>query len=218
MVPEPVRDRAMIYRRRHWLARAVRQLRTHDSYVPIADGTMRDLLLGWGNPWSIQQELIDELWARAWTTTGPILDCGSGLSTVLLAIIAEQRGIRVISLEHDPVWHYTLATQLERLRLTSVDVIRTRLHAYPEFTWYQLPDLMPGDFSLVLCDGPPAQTRGGRYGLLPCMVGHLAPGAVILLDDAGREGELEVLQRWEAEYAVRWQVRGEKKAYGVVEM
>jgi hypothetical protein len=58
---------------------------------------------------------------------------------------------------------------------------------------------MPDEFSLVVCDGPPGSTKGGRYGLLPVLGGRLPPGSTILLDDAGRPGELELIKRWEAE-------------------
>ena len=44
---------------------------------------------------------------------------------------------------------------------------------------------LPGQFALVVCDGPPSGTLGGRYGLVPVMREHLQPGCVILLDDAG---------------------------------
>jgi hypothetical protein len=58
---------------------------------------------------------------------------------------------------------------------------------------------MPDRFGLVVCDGPPSQTLGGRYGLAPVMKDRLGPGCVILLDDASREGEQEVVQRWAKE-------------------
>jgi hypothetical protein len=69
---------------------------------------------------------------------------------------------------------------------------------------------MPLEFRLVICDGPPGATAGGRYGLLPVLGERLAAEATILLDDSDREGEAEVLQRWMAED--NWKVSQQKTA------
>jgi hypothetical protein len=66
---------------------------------------------------------------------------------------------------------------------------------------------MPPAFQLVICDGPPGETPGGRYGLWPVLGQRLAPGAVILLDDADRPGEEEVLRRWSTEARMRVDMR-----------
>jgi len=72
---------------------------------------------------------------------------------------------------------------------------------------------MPDSFSLVICDGPPGKTRGGRYGVVPVMKERLKPGCVILLDDTGREEERKLASRWETELGAFLQVRGSEKAY-----
>lgn len=65
--------------------------------------------------------------------------------------------------------------------------------------WYQLADL-PTDIGLLVIDGPPwalhPLVRGAAESLFP----RLAPGAMILLDDAARIGERLVAKRWRA----RW--------------
>ncbi len=43
---------------------------------------------------------------------------------------------------------------------------------YVDFTSYShtvAPHLQASPFELVICDGPPGSTRGGRYGLVPVM-------------------------------------------------
>ncbi|MHC4846180.1 MAG: hypothetical protein ACYTCU_08465, partial [Planctomycetota bacterium] len=62
-------------------------------------------------------------------------------------------------------------------------------------------------------DGPPGDTRGGRYGLFPLMGGRLAPGCVLLLDDAEREGEQDVARRWETAWGASLEVLGTAKPY-----
>jgi hypothetical protein len=74
------------------------------------------------------------------------------------------------------------------------------LRAYHSFSWYDPPlDQFPSEFKLVICDGPPGDTLGGRYGVTSVLGERLKSGAVILLDDANRPGELEILERWQAE-------------------
>jgi hypothetical protein len=95
-----------------------------------------------------------------------------------------------------------------------VHPILAPLSDYGEFAWYGSPELesMPNNFSLVIADGPPENTKGGRYGLLPVMHAQLAPGAVILLDDAERVSEQTVLNQWQAQYNFSYDLRwlGEK--------
>jgi hypothetical protein len=42
-------------------------------------------------------------------------------------------------------------------------------------------------------------TKGGRYGLLPLLGHRLPKGSIILLDDAFRSGEAELIKKWESE-------------------
>lgn len=72
--------------------------------------------------------------------------------------------------------------------------------SYGEFDWYDITRIdLPISIAAVVCDGPPSMTRGGRYGLLPVLRSRLG-GAVILLDDADRPGEADVLDRWQTEF------------------
>jgi predicted O-methyltransferase YrrM len=50
------------------------------------------------------------------------------------------------------------------------------------------------DFLLV--DGPRGKRSISRYPALPELLGHLHKDATIVLDDAGRAGETEIIERW----------------------
>jgi len=152
----------------------------------------------WANEgYAADLEYLEEVARQAATTHGPVLECGSGLTTLALALLAARRGVQVLTLEHEPAWLAHVQAMARRGGGGAITVCETPLRSYEDFDWYDVSRLeLPAEFRLVVCDGPPGTTRGGRYGLLPVMREHLASGAVILLDDAARAGESEVLDRW----------------------
>ena len=106
---------------------------------------------------------------------------------------------------------------LRRYRINSVKLCETGLRAYGSYTWYAPPkDKMPDDFALVICDGPPGTTRGGRYGLLPIMKPHLKSGCLVLLDDAGRAGERAIIARWANELGTDFRIEGTEEPFGII--
>jgi len=66
---------------------------------------------------------------------------------------------------------------------------------------------------MVICDGPPGATKGGRYGLVPVMKDRLRTGSFILLDDAAREQEQEIARRWMSELDASIETIGDAKPY-----
>ena len=148
------------------------------------------------------------------SSSGPILECGSGLSTLVVGVVAKKRGRIHWVFEHTPEWAEKVRKHLKRFDLDSVNLRSAPLKDYGDYCWYAVPtEPIPDDFSLVVCDGPPGSTKGGRYGLLPVMKCRLNPECTILLDDAEREGELEIAKRWGAELGVPFEVLGFKKPY-----
>jgi hypothetical protein len=148
------------------------------------------------------------------TLDGPILECGSGLSTILVGIIAKSRGVEHWALEHQEMWAAKVKMYLDRYKIDSVILSQKSLRDYGEFSWYDPPlEAMPESFALVICDGPPGSTKGGRYGLAKVMRDKLKPGCLILLDDAGREQELNIAKRWKEELGDIYEMIGEAKPY-----
>jgi Methyltransferase domain len=144
---------------------------------------------------------------------GQVLECGSGLTTLLLALVAPNA---VWALEHMEEWQSRVQTRL-RLAGTEAHVLLAPLTSYGRFQWYEVPATLPREFRLVVCDGPPGTTSGGRYGLLPLLGDRLPKGTVILLDDAQRLDEQGVLQRWEKEAGWRHTIKdSDAGAYAVV--
>ena len=164
---------------------------------------LSELIAGWSNEGYVANlEYLEAVAKSSINLPGPVLECGSGATTILLGILCGRRNIEVWSLENSPEWQERVTEALDTNEISGVHVCTSPLIDYGDFVWYEPPlAQMPKQFSLVICDGPPGDTKGGRYGLLPVMGDRLPPGSTILLDDAGRPGELELIRKWEAEAA-----------------
>ena len=202
--------------RRFVLRRSLKQVAHSSANCELPSPIVNDLIYGWGNhPWSAKPEFIQAMVQAAWQAKAPILECGSGLSTLLLGLVAGRTGQRVWTLEHNAAWANKLQKALVRHKIYSVEICLAELRDYRSYVWYAAPkDRMPTNFSLVVCDGPPGNTRGGRYGLIPQMRTHLHAGCVILLDDASRPAEQELLKRWSHELGSSCMISGSSKPFG----
>jgi hypothetical protein len=105
---------------------------------------------------------------------------------------------RVTTLEHLPEWKEHVE-RVARQRSIPVNIADAPLVDYGGFHWYSLPHGLVRDYELVICDGPPGATIGGRYGLVPAARHLLSCSAVILMDDVERPEEQAVLERWKRE-------------------
>ena len=216
LLPASARNRLRAARREFVFQRAIKRfVRDPGACADEGSRVLTDLVYGWGNEaWSAQNEYLAECIRQALACDGPTLECGSGLSTVLLGVVAKQRGYAHWTLEHTPEWATRVQAYLDRYGLDSVALSTTPLKDYGAFSWYEPPlESMPEQFSLVICDGPPADTKGGRYGLVPVMGARLRPGCVILLDDASREQERAIGTRWTSEVGASLEIAGSAKPY-----
>ena len=159
----------------------------------------------WGNfGYTADLSYLSAVLDYAMKARGPILECGSGLTTFLLAIAGRHS---VWSLEHLDEWQRRIQTPLNWTG-TSANVLLAPLQRYGWYDWYTVPAELPSDFRLVICDGPPGNTLGGRYGLMPVLRHKLHEGATILLDDAERPEEQSVLQQWAKEAGWTYVIKG----------
>lgn len=184
------------------------------SHTSPQDPLLGELIHGWDNEdWSATSEYLAACLTHAMTTKGPILECGSGLTTIIVGILADSLGKNLWSLEHDLGWAQRVNEQLIEHEIHSVCLTACPLKVFDGYSWYDAPlESMP-QFSMVICDGPPAGISGGRYGLLPIMRSKLEPGTIILLDDAERVGEQTIAGRWAAELNTTFGVADADKPY-----
>jgi predicted O-methyltransferase YrrM len=215
LIPTSIKGRLRQWSRNVALRRALKELARVQPGCQPSEAIIEGLVYGWGNAsWSANVELIRGMLAGVWESNGPVLECGSGLSTLVLGIAARQTGRRVWSLEHESGWAAKVRETLRQFQIDNVEVCAARLRSFGDYSWYDVPpDQLPNNIGFVVCDGPPGDTPGGRFGLLPRMQSQLAPGCLVLLDDAGRPGELEVLERWSELFGCDYTVLGEDKPF-----
>lgn len=133
-----------------------------------------------------------------------VVECGAGVSTIVLARLLAQRGHGALTaLEHDATWASRVREGLEAEELTHVArVVLAPLEDDPE-AWYAEAGVaqLPPAIDLLVVDGPPADRpalASARRPALERLGSRLAPGATVVLDDIGRVGEQAVLAAWEA--------------------
>lgn len=205
LVPAPVKRAAKAALLDRTFRNAIRRVADLPFGVVPDRDLLTHLMTGWGNEgFAAETDYLEEVCSQAARTSGPVLECGSGLTSVMLGLLAGRRGVQTWSLEHVAEWRTRVTSVLERFEIPNVQICAAPLRSFGDFEWYDAPLAeMPKEFQLVICDGPPGSTAGGRYGLLPVMGQHLRAGSVILLDDATRPGEVEVMHRWVSEAKLR---------------
>jgi predicted O-methyltransferase YrrM len=134
-----------------------------------------------------------------------VVECGSGASTLWLALAMRRFGIdgRIIALDHDPVFGGKTRDLLARHDVRDLaEVSDAPLESYSldgeTYSWYARrawEDLTGID--LLFVDGPPAATgHQARYPALPLLSGSLSPVATAVLDDLVVPDMQDVLRRW----------------------
>ncbi|MFU8861180.1 MAG: O-methyltransferase [Cyclonatronaceae bacterium] len=159
--------------------------------------------------WTASPELITRIFhLMKLYRPGVILELGSGASSICGGYFCEHLGSgRLISLDHDIDYAAFTRKHINNHALDSYVEVR---HApLKECTingsshlWYDLKvlDDIPV-IDMLVVDGPPHKTQlHARFPALPLLMSKLAKNAVIILDDASREQETEIVRRWITEY------------------
>lgn len=195
------------------MRRLLREAR-HESH-PFTSDLLSDLAYGWGNDWSAQQEYLTACLQHVRASQGPVLQCGAGLSTLLIGAVAQRMRLTVWTLEDDIGHASRVQGFLDRYGVRNVRLWVAPLRSYGDFDWYDPPDFgsISGDFSLVICDGPTGDTYGGRYGLVPVMGEKLAEDCTILVEHGARPADRWIASRWARMLGAREEVLGLEKPF-----
>jgi len=202
LVPERVKGPLRRAYQTRVFDRAMKQyLRDPEVCAHPEHPVLQDLVYGWGNPgWSAWTDYLAACMRHIMTSKGAILECGSGLTTIVVGVLARRMGVEHWVLEHDARWAGKVSSVLSEYKLDEVRLVTKPLKDYGEFVWYDPPmEMLPDAIRVVVCDGPPSRTRGGRYGLVPVTKSRMQKGCTILLDDAGRVNEQDIAELWQHE-------------------
>src|SRR4029079_2669306 len=164
-------------RHRHFVfTRTLEAFRGAAAGALPGDDQIAALTYGWNNDgFSASGGFLREALAAAWRVRGPVLECGSGLSTLLLGLVAARTGSTVCSLEHDGAWARHVERALQAHRIPNVSVRHAPLRSWGAYSWYGVsPADLPDRLALVVCDGPPGGAPLARYGVLPATRARLA--------------------------------------------
>ena len=148
-----------------------------------------------------------------------IIEFGCGASTVVLAKALRDAGKgSLVSIENSNFHAAKTQKILDENFLSSwVEIIVSEIidndsisfnsKENVKFKWYDAEVLkkegvLNYNYDLVLVDGPPgAICKNSRYPALPFLINNLSDNAVIYLDDARREDEREISEKWSSSYS-----------------
>lgn len=136
-----------------------------------------------------------------------VIECGSGWSTLWLALAARRFELsgQVVALEHaaeyarltEELLEAQGATAFADVRLAPLEPVELdgrQWHWYSRAAWEDLAGC-----SVLLVDGPPGKTkRRARFPAVPALATRLEHRVVIALDDARRIGERETVHAWQS--------------------
>ncbi len=137
------------------------------------------------------------------TKPSTIVECSSGVSTIVLARCCEinQQG-KVLSLENGEDYANNTRRQLKHFKLSDyADVLDTPLIDMTindrSYSWYQADKLIVENIDLLVIDGPPGFIqKESRFPALPMLHSSFAQKCRVYLDDAAREDEIKIVKRW----------------------
>jgi Methyltransferase domain len=174
------------------------------------------LAYGWGNEsHSASIEYLEDCIKYASQSGLPILECGSGLTSIIAGLVAMKNGNTVWTLENIKSWYQRVKKYLDMYNIASVRHNYCPIKDYGDFAWYNAPlDVMPDKFSLVICDGP--AIKNVKLNVFPAMKDRFSPGCIILFDDA-RVGQLDsMISYWAEKIGMSYELRGKTNPYYVM--
>jgi predicted O-methyltransferase YrrM len=161
--------------------------------------------------WSAAPDFLELIVAHALSARpATIVECSSGLTTLMLARCCALNGRgRVLSLENGPEFAACTRNELECYglepwaRVLDAPLLPCQI-GDQSFQWYDLAGLQASRIDMLVIDGPPGfLQRHSRYPALPLLHDRLGDDCVVFLDDAARQDERELVERWRTEFPCR---------------
>ncbi|VXA94670.1 conserved hypothetical protein [Luteimonas sp. 9C] len=175
----------------------LRQMLQVESQTPLLGG------------WAMDPESVYGL-VQLLTERRPqrVVELGSGASTVWVAMALRRCGTgKIISYDHLPEYAEQTRQALRRAGLEDWAEVRHAPLAEvavgtETYIWYSIEDVA-GDapIEVLMVDGPPASTGAlARYPAVPRFFEALGDQSLVIVDDATRSDEKQMLERWGNEF------------------
>jgi len=137
-----------------------------------------------------------------------IVECGCGVSTLLMSYCMKQSGHgHIFSLEHDAEYAELIRKELQLHQLADMATVicaplRQISLGGQTWSWYDIEQLNGiGPIDLLFIDGPPGTIQEmARYPALPVLYKSLSENATVIFDDADRHDERRIIERWLREF------------------
>ena len=179
-----------------------------NNYHPLLEQLHLSDDLPYNKDWSAAadflQLIVDHCLKNKPTT---IVECSSGMTSIMLAKCCQinQQG-KVYSLENGEPYAANTRHCIDQQALSRyADIIHAPLVditvGNDVFQWYSLEKLAERPIDMLVIDGPPGFIQPlSRYPALPMLYERLTDQCVVFLDDAARDDEKEIVQRWQVEF------------------
>jgi hypothetical protein len=213
-----IRSRAAAYARQFRLDRAIRAARETSS-GPLPDHVVREICESWGDPsMTAADGYLRALLVEAQKAHGYILQCGADLTTLLLAIQVERRGVRLWTIESSPHAANALRSWLTQYELSQAHIITAPADLTRAGVGYTIdPARLPGPLSLVLCEASNAHPGSVRR-LLPHIQQKLPADAVALVRNVRRRADFDYLAAWSRDNQASFVVKGKTDPFAKIVM
>lgn len=170
------------------------------------------LIKGWGsNPFTASAELLASIYWLAKGKSGHVIETGSGLSTIVMALSNPE--LMIHCMEHDILWASKLKYEAQIHGIENITVYCDDLKSYEGGVWYNVENLPDVEFSLALCDGPPR--RISNRSLFYDKLGEKIKNAVVLMDDADDDMAVEPLRVWAQKHGRAVEVLGAQRRFAI---
>lgn len=180
------------------------------GYSNIANRLNFDRALPYTKDWSAAEDFLEIIADYCLKTRpGTIIECSSGLTTLILARCCQlnQTG-HVYSLENGEEYAQKTSAQLEEFGLGEFATVihapleKIQLNQH-EYLWYNRSQLPDTPVDMLVIDGPPGFIqKNSRYPAVPLLFNQFSNQCSVFLDDAARDDEKNIIQLWLSEQDV----------------
>jgi len=189
---------------------------------PLLDMAMEKLITGdnslenfaqifkwYGQPYAMGPSGMKAVYDTCLEAKGPILEVGSGLTSVIAGLACRRTGNIVHSLEHDMEWFRITRNYLQQWKVRETHLYYAPLAEYPEHTikgkplmWYgdNVLNDIPTEFDVAIIDGPPR--RFGREGVYLLALDRIK-NAKWVVDDCDDSKQFELVKQYAGDRDVK---------------